>query len=58
MRVLVTLIILAVVALIVLGIWRARRAQLREERRAAWQAKRAEEDRIWYERMGEDSPGG
>jgi type II secretory pathway pseudopilin PulG len=58
MRVLMTLIILAVLVLIAFGLWRARRAQLREERRAAWQAKRAEEDRIWYEKMGEDSLGG
>ena len=58
MRILLTLIILAVVAMVALGLWRARRAQQREGRRAAWHAKRAEEDRIWHERMGDDPPGG
>lgn len=57
MRVLLPLVIIVVMAVIVIGIWRTRQSQLSDRRRAAWRAKRAEEDRIWYERMGGDQPG-
>lgn len=53
MRTFLTLVVLAAVAIAVFGIVRARRAQVREQRRAAWHAKRAEEDRIWYETIGD-----
>ena len=55
------LLVLIIVVLLVVGallVWRTRRAQVRGQRHAAWRAKRAEEDRIWYEKMGEDPPGG
>lgn len=58
MRALLVLIIFTGMALGVLFVWRARRVQLRQQRHAAWRAKRAEEDRIWYERMGEEPPEG
>jgi hypothetical protein len=57
MRAFLTLIVLAAVAIAVFGFWRVRRAQLREQRRAAWHAKRAEEDRIWRETMGDAATG-
>ncbi|MGN6270053.1 MAG: hypothetical protein ACTHM0_09190 [Sphingomonas sp.] len=53
--------VLLLIVLIGIGaflVWRMRRAQLREQRHAAWRARRAEEDRIWYEKMGEGPPGG
>lgn len=56
MRALLVLIIVVGMCVGVLLAWRARRAQVREQRHAAWRAKRAEEDRIWYEKMGEDPP--
>lgn len=58
MQALLVLIIVVGASLGVLLVWRARRAQVREQRHAAWRAKRAEEDRIWYDKMGEGPPGG
>jgi hypothetical protein len=56
MRALLALIVIAVVVAAVFMLLRARRAQLSQQRRSAWRAKRAEQDRIWYEKMGEDPP--
>ena len=58
MRALLILAIFVAVGLVVFGLWRARRAQIKQQRHAAWRAKRAEEDRIWYEKMGETPPEG
>jgi len=58
MRAVLLLVIIVVIGIGVLLVWRVRRAQLREQRHAAWRARRAEEDRIWYEKMGEGPPGG
>ena len=57
MRALLMLIVLVAAAAAVWAMWRSRRAQLREQRRAAWRARRAEEDRIWYETMGDAADG-
>jgi hypothetical protein len=46
-------IILFALALIGYASWRRYRGQVRRQRRAAWHAKRQEEDRIWYEKMGD-----
>ena len=56
MRALLILVVLVAVALAVFGVWRARQAQIKQQRHAAWRARRAEEDRIWYEKMGETPP--
>ncbi|HEU4961478.1 MAG TPA: hypothetical protein VFT56_13855 [Sphingomonas sp.] len=61
--VLLLIIILIVVALVAHAVLRQYRGRLRQRRRAAWQAKREEEDRIWYEKMGDtaeavESPAG
>jgi len=50
------LIVIILVGVAAFAVMRARRARLAQQRRAAWQAKRAEQDRIWYERIGEDPP--
>ncbi|MGN6277825.1 MAG: hypothetical protein ACTHM8_03770 [Sphingomonas sp.] len=56
MRSLLALIVIAVVVAAIVMLVRARRSALSQQRRSAWHAKRAEEDRIWYEKMGEDPP--
>lgn len=58
MHSLLALIVIAVVVAAIAMFVRARRAQLSHQRRSAWRAKREEEDRIWYEKMGEDPPPG
>jgi hypothetical protein len=57
MRALLILVVLVVGAIAIFGMWRTRQAQLKEQRRAAWHAKRAEEDRIWFETMGDTADG-
>jgi hypothetical protein len=56
MHSLLALIVIAAVVAAVAMLVRGRRAQLSRQRRSAWRAKREEEDRIWYEKMGEDPP--
>jgi hypothetical protein len=46
-------IILIAAALVGYASWRRYRMQVHQRRRAAWYAKREEEDRIWYEKMGD-----
>lgn len=49
-----TLLLLFVLAGIVgYFAWRWRKERRRQRLRAAWQARRAEEDRIWHDRMGD-----
>ncbi len=56
MRILLLLLILIAIASALFLVRRARSAALRNRRRDAWHAKREEEDRIWYEKTGEE-PG-